>query len=90
MSVSRREFLAGTCAAGAAGLLAARGGAAAAAARDSDLANGPAGSFAFVHLTDQHVTHRRHAPEGYHKCIESINAHPTGARFRAHGRRHGL
>ena len=74
MSVSRREFLAGTCAAGAAGLLAARGGAAVAAARDSDLANGPAGSFTFVHLTDQHVTHRRHAPEGYHQCIDSINA----------------
>jgi 3',5'-cyclic AMP phosphodiesterase CpdA len=30
--------------------------------------------FSFVHLTDQHVTHRRQAAEGYKQCIASINA----------------
>jgi 3',5'-cyclic AMP phosphodiesterase CpdA len=30
--------------------------------------------FSFVHLTDQHVTHRRQAAEGYRRCIASINA----------------
>src|SRR4051812_46473990 len=74
MSVSRREFLAGACAAGTAGLLAATGETAAAATRDSQLSPDPLGSFSFVHLTDQHVTHRRHAPEGYAKCIAAINA----------------
>ncbi len=69
MSVSRREFLAGTCATTAASLLVSRGG----IARASDPTISP-GSFTFVHLTDQHVTHRRHAPEGYAKCIASINA----------------
>src|SRR6476620_3749586 len=77
MSVSRREFLAGGLAAGgiaagAAGLVVGRD--AAAAGRDFNSAAGPAGSFSFVHLTDQHVTHRRHAPEGYAKCIAAINA----------------
>src|SRR6476646_2879740 len=76
MSVSRRGFLASGIAAGglatcAAGLLAGRD--AVAAAGDSSSIS-PAGSFSFIHLTDQHVTHRRAAPEGYHKCIESINA----------------
>src|SRR3954468_2642591 len=72
MTVSRREFLTGACAggiaAGTAGLLAANGEAAQ-AAPDSQVSSGAAGSFSFVHLTDQHVTHRRHAPEGYEKCI---------------------
>jgi 3',5'-cyclic-AMP phosphodiesterase len=74
MSVSRREFLAGSCAVGAAGLLAARGEIAAAAAAESKPPASAPGSFSFVHLTDQHVTHRRHAPEGYAKCIAAINA----------------
>jgi Icc protein len=79
MSVSRREFLAGGIAAGgivtgAAGLVLARGGTALVAGRESQESPGKAGSFSFVHLTDQHVTHRRHAPEGYQKCIASINA----------------
>src|SRR5215212_7499809 len=73
MSVSRREFLAGSLATSAAGLLVARGDAAH-AARDSQPSPASAGSFSFVHLTDQHVTHRRHAPDGYAKCIASINA----------------
>jgi 3',5'-cyclic AMP phosphodiesterase CpdA len=68
MSINRREFLAGGCAAGAAGLLTGRCELAAAAARDFE------SSFTFVHLTDQHVTHRRHAEEGYRRCIASINA----------------
>src|SRR6188508_3873941 len=75
MGVSRREFLAGACAAGTAGLLIGSGETAAAAAgTDSQPSTAPAGSFSFVHLTDQHVTHRRHAPEGYKKCIAAINA----------------
>ncbi|MCC6493002.1 MAG: metallophosphoesterase [Pirellulales bacterium] len=72
MNVSRRDLLAGACAAGAVGLLgseAARAGTPAAEA-----IAGPAESFTFVHLTDQHVTHRRQAPEGYRRCIASINA----------------
>lgn len=73
MLIPRREVLAGACAAGAAGLLA--------GTRDeAATADGPhqsseaIDSFTFVHLTDQHVTHRRHAPEGYRQCIASINA----------------
>src|SRR5215212_400550 len=74
MSVSRREFLAGACAASTVGLLVTSGETAAAPAPDSQPSPSPAGSFSFVHLTDQHVTHRRHAPEGYAKCIAAINA----------------
>ncbi len=92
MSVSRRELLAGACAAGAAGLLAGRGEAAGAAAGDvaAGVAASAAGGFSFVHLTDQHVTDRRHAVEGYRQCIASINALDAGAGVRAHGRRHGV
>ena len=71
MTVSRREFLAGGIAVGTAGVLA-RGGEIIGATGTS--AAGAAGSFSFVHLTDQHVTHRRHAPEGYAKCIAAINS----------------
>lgn len=74
MNVSRREFLAGTCAAGAAGLVAKRDGLAAVAADASTASASRTGAFTFVHLTDQHVTHRRHAPGGYRACIASINA----------------
>src|SRR3712207_3362022 len=73
MNVSRRELLAGACAAGAAGLVAGRGQGPAAASDDLQRASALGNSFTFVHLTDQHVTHRRHAPEGYRKCIQSIN-----------------
>src|SRR4051812_9587077 len=79
MSVSRREFLAGGIAAGgiaagAAGLVVERGDTALAKVSDSQQPASGAGSFSFVHLTDQHVTHRRHAPQGYQKCIAAINA----------------
>src|SRR6476661_3302422 len=78
MGVSRREFLAGGIAsgvaAGATGLLVGGEATVVAAARESLHSSGQAGSFSFVHLTDQHVTHRRHAPEGYAKCIAAINA----------------
>src|SRR5215212_5702005 len=73
MTVSRREFLAGTLATSAAGLLVATGEAALPTG-DSQSSLVAPGSFTFVHLTDQHVTHRRHAPEGYKKCIAAINA----------------
>jgi 3',5'-cyclic-AMP phosphodiesterase len=71
MSVSRRDFLAGTCVAGATGILA--GHIVAAPAESTSASNSPA-PFSFVHLTDQHVTHRRHAPEGYRRCIAAVNA----------------
>ena len=78
MSVSRRHFLAGACVTGAASLLPARTEASPAAGSTATATTTPAenspGSFTFVHLTDQHVTPRRHSPEGYAKCIESINA----------------
>src|SRR5689334_1271022 len=71
MATSRREFLAGGIAAGAGELLIGQGEALLSAAPNT---GSQPGSFSFVHLTDQHVTHRRHAPDGYQKCIESINA----------------
>src|SRR3954465_15592898 len=74
MTVSRRKFLAGACAAGTTGLLMTGEQTAAAANLDSQPSSSPVNSFSFVHLTDQHVTHRRHAPEGYAKCIAAINA----------------
>ena len=80
MPLSRRDFLAGTCAAGASGLLIGSAGAAA-DSKSSAAAAGPAGSFTFVHLTDQHVTHRRHAPDGYRRCIGAINALAPAADF---------
>jgi 3',5'-cyclic AMP phosphodiesterase CpdA len=80
MSVSRREILTGACAAGAAGLLLGRGETTAAATADAS-APGSTESFSFVHLTDQHVTHRRQAPEGYRRCIASINALKPAADF---------
>src|SRR4029079_10929592 len=73
-SVSRREFLAGACAAGTAGLLATSGETTVAASDSQQPSHGPAGSFSFFHLTDQHVTYRRHAPQGYRKCIAAVNA----------------
>jgi 3',5'-cyclic AMP phosphodiesterase CpdA len=73
MNVSRREMLAGACAAGAAGALVGRGETVA-AAESGDASSTGAGGFSFVHLTDQHVTHRRQAPAGYRACIRSINA----------------
>jgi 3',5'-cyclic AMP phosphodiesterase CpdA len=77
MSVSRREFLAGTCAASAAGLLVGRSESAAApevAAPGPPRSPDPAAAFYFIHLTDQHVTDRRHAPQGYRHCIAALNA----------------
>src|SRR4051794_11613492 len=76
MSLSRREFLASAGATGAAGLVAGRCEIALAARPDGHASiSGPGrDAFSFVHLTDQHVTHRRHAPEGYQKCIAAINA----------------
>jgi 3',5'-cyclic AMP phosphodiesterase CpdA len=51
------------------------------AARKSGQQPGAPGSFTFVHLTDQHVTHRRSAPAGYRQCIESINGLTPAADF---------
>ncbi|MGD9633502.1 MAG: metallophosphoesterase [Pirellulales bacterium] len=70
MTVSRRQFLASACATSAAGLLAAQADLAAAAPSASEALD----SFSFVHLTDQHVTDRRHAPEGYRRSIDALNA----------------
>jgi 3',5'-cyclic AMP phosphodiesterase CpdA len=69
MPLSRRQFLA-TTAASSASFITAQ-----AAAAPAPRPEPPApGSFSVVHLTDQHVTHRRSAPEGYAKCIAAINA----------------
>lgn len=70
MTFSRRDFLAGACATGAAGLLIGSEGSSAAA----PAAPQSPGSFSFIHLTDQHVTQRRHAPDGYRRCVDVINA----------------
>lgn len=70
MTVSRRHFLAGACATGAVGFLASHGESSI-AARDESTSPG---AFSFIHLTDQHVTHRRHAPDGYRRCIAAINS----------------
>src|SRR5690242_13364986 len=69
MPLSRRDFLTTTAAASAATLL--HPNASSAAPAPSPQSPAP---FTFVHLTDQHVTHRRHAPEGYAKSIAAINA----------------
>ncbi len=73
MCVSRRDFLAGTCAAGTAALIAGRRDKVSAAHPETPQEPASAGSFSFIHLTDQHVTHRRHAPDGYRKCIAALN-----------------
>src|SRR6478752_8580034 len=79
MSVSRREFLAGSVAASAAGAATLFHPAATTAAPTltssiPDTSSLSPGSFSFIPLTDQHVTNRRHAPEGYAKCIAALNA----------------
>src|SRR5262245_46734878 len=81
MTLSRRGFLAGTCAAGAGGLLIGSAGAAAVDSGSSAVAAPAVPAFTFVHLTDQHVTHRRHAPDGYRKCIAAINELAPAADF---------
>jgi 3',5'-cyclic AMP phosphodiesterase CpdA len=71
MPITRRHFLTTTAtAASAATILPVRP----APAATPDPSPPTPGSFSFIHLTDQHVTHRRHAPEGYAKCIAAINA----------------
>lgn len=67
MSITRRDFLAGACATGAAACLPAS----AAAAQPSAA---PAGEFSFVHMTDMHVTPKRKGDVGYRKCVESVRA----------------
>lgn len=66
MSMTRRELLAGACAAGAMPLLGPGRSQADRAASGQP--------FTFVHLTDMHVTPRRQGDKGYQKCIETINA----------------
>ncbi len=73
MDLTRRDFIAGV---GTAGMAAVLGGQPQAYAMADQPSAGKRGSkpFCFVHLTDQHVTTRRHGEEGYRRCIESINA----------------
>lgn len=68
-SVSRREFLAGLGAVGAASLLPSLPQAARAAETPTAPTTGP---FSFVHLTDMHVTPKRKGDKGYAACVESI------------------
>ncbi len=74
MNLTRRDFIAGV---GTAGMAAVLSGPQQAHGMAEQPARGKHGSgkpFSFVHLTDQHITTRRHGAEGYRKCIESINA----------------
>jgi 3',5'-cyclic AMP phosphodiesterase CpdA len=76
MSITRREFIGGACAAGAAAALSTPGG--------DVLGMSPARrpeEFSFVHLTDMHVTHKRKGDQGYRACIESVRALKCKPRF---------
>ncbi len=75
--LNRREFLATTAL--AAGALTIPGCASKTIAASKTSAAGTSGGatsggFRFVHLTDMHVTTRRHGDEGYLKCIETVKA----------------
>jgi len=75
MSVTRRHFLTTAAAASATAFLPVRPAPAADSSPPSPESQAPSSaSFSFIHLTDQHITARRHAPEGYAKCIAAINA----------------
>ncbi len=69
MAITRREFVGGAIAAGAAGLIPA---AAHGAARKPQPAAAKRDGFSFVHLTDMHVTPKRWGDKGYRACIESV------------------
>lgn len=72
--INRREFLTTTSAL-AAGALALPGTTLAAPASTQANTSGGVGEpFTFVHLTDMHVTSRRHGDAGYLACIESVKA----------------
>ncbi len=67
MSITRREFVAGACAAGAAAVVGSSDGEALGMAGTRRPAE-----FSFVHLTDMHVTAKRQGDRGYRKCIETV------------------
>lgn len=76
MSITRRELLGGSLAAGALGWL---GNQEAARGQSAPPTDGPA-EFTFVHLTDMHVTPKRWGDKGYKACIESVrNLNPRPA-----------
>lgn len=77
MSITRRTFVGGSLAAGAAALLPSAGcsqqtssGPNGGAARDKSAAE--SADFCFVHLTDMHVTPKRWGDKGYAACIQSV------------------
>ena len=78
--LNRREFLATTALAAGALALPGHGSktlaanSATAASAETTSGGDASGGFRFVHLTDMHVTPRRHGDEGYLKCIETIKA----------------
>lgn len=74
MSLTRRDFLAGACAAGALASLPSNGR----AVGDSRAGDS---SFSFVHLTDMHVTPKRKGDQGYRKCVESVRQLPCKPAF---------
>lgn len=78
MSITRRDFLLGAAAAGAGSLACSHQTARLAAPRNKVSAGD---DFAFVHLTDMHVTPRRRGGEGYRACIESVRALPEKPAF---------
>ena len=70
-TITRRDLMKSACAAGAMSLLPSVRQAAAKTTTERP------GSFSFVHLTDMHVTPKRHGDAGYRACIESIRKlHP--------------
>ena len=65
---TRRDFVAGVLAGGAA-LLA---GAGPRQSSQSAASQSTSGDFTFVHLTDMHVTPKRKGDQGYRKCVEHV------------------
>lgn len=70
MSINRREFI-GTAAAIGAGALLGSEPRPTLAAQAGAPATQPA-AFSFVHLTDMHVTAKRHGHEGYRACVADV------------------
>lgn len=79
MSISRREFLAGT-AAGAAALVGGCRNAGTMMTR-TDAYPRPWTEFSFVHLADIHLTPKRWGYQGYRKCVETIRKLPQKPAF---------
>ncbi len=69
MSISRRQFLSGASAAGAASFLPGLAVGEETPKTEVDLAGR---GFTFVHVTDSHITRKRQGDKGYRRCLETI------------------